>query len=187
MVPTPHRWRFNEFLRAAEGGCFDSQRVELIDGELIDMPAQRESHAWAISRLVRELMKLFPDPFWVKIEATVRLNDFSGPEPDVAVLSGPPSPPALQAPAPLLIVEISETTLQYDRVEKASLYAANAIGDYWVADVIGRQVEVFRDPVRDASRSHGWGYGQINVFRLHDRVTPLAKPEASVEVSTFLS
>jgi Uma2 family endonuclease len=126
-------------------------------------------------------------PYWIKIQATVRLNDFSGPEPDVALMSGPPSPPAIERPTPLLIVEVSETTLDYDRNEKASLYAKIAIADYWVADVIAKQVEVFREPIRDASQRYGRGYGKVSMFGLHDRVVPLCNPQAGVDVSAFLS
>jgi Uma2 family endonuclease len=160
--------------------------VELIEGEIIDMPPQKDPHAWAVSRLVRELMRLFPSPFWVKIQATLRLNDFSAPEPDIAVLSGPPSPPATSAPIAVLIVEVSDTTLHYDRGEKASLYAANGVADYWAADVVHQQVEVFRETVRDGSQRYGWGYGKVAVFKIGDRVIPLADPTVSVDVSEFL-
>jgi Uma2 family endonuclease len=187
IAPSPHRWTFDDFMRASETGIFDSQRVQLIEGELIDMPAQKDPHAWAISRLVRVLGGLFPDPYWIKIQATLRLGDYSGPEPDVALLSGPPSPPAIERPTPLLIVEVSETTLSYDRGDKASLYAANSIADYWVADVVAKTVEVFREPIRDASQRYGFGYGKVELFRLQDRVTPLCDPRAVVDVSSFLS
>src|SRR5580692_7361639 len=107
-APTPHRWTVEDFLRAAEFGCFSDQRVELIDGKIIDMPPQKDAHAFAVSNLVHELMRIFPPPFWVKIQATLRLNDFAGPEPDVAILSGPPSPPAAISPSISLVVEVSD-------------------------------------------------------------------------------
>jgi Uma2 family endonuclease len=185
--PTPHRWKVEDYLRADEAGSFGSQRVELIEGEIIDMPGQMDPHAWAISRLTFALRDIFPDPYWIKIQATLRLNDYSAPEPDLAVLSGPPSPPASETPVPILIVEVSESSLHYDRVRKASLYAMNGIADYWVADVSAKQVEVFRDPVRDASQPYGWGYKQVTVFKLQDRISPLANPQASVEVLAFLA
>jgi len=185
-LPTPHRWTFDEYMLASEAGVFDSQAVELIEGELIDMASQKDPHAWAISRLVRLMMDLFSDPYWIKIQATCRLSNYSGPEPDVALMSGPPSPPAIEKPAPLLFIEVSETALQYDRRPKASLYAKYGIPDYWVADVIGRQVEVFREPIRDPSQKFGWCYRDVSVFGLEDRVIPLAKPEARLAVSAFL-
>jgi Uma2 family endonuclease len=186
VTPTPHRWTVDEFLRASEAGVFESRRVQLIEGELIDMPAQKDPHAWAVSRLVHALRVVFPDPYWIKIEATVRLNDYSGPEPDAAVMSGPPSPPAAEAPTPLLFVEVSDSTLRYDRGDKASHYAANGIADYWVADVVGQRVEVFREPVRDPSQRYGWGYAKSTVHALGDHVTALAKPDAMIAVAAFL-
>jgi Uma2 family endonuclease len=185
-IPRPHRWTFDDYMRASDAGSFDSQRVELIEGEVIDMPAQKDPHAWTISRLVKVLLPIFPDPYWVKIQATQRLSDISGPEPDVAVMSGPPSPPATEPPTPLLVIEVSETTLRYDRGDKASLYAKYGIADYWVVNVISRQVEVFRNPVRDSSKRYGWGYGSPVIFNPPDRIVPLCKPDVSLEVSSFL-
>lgn len=186
IVPAPHRWTVDGFLRAAEAGLFEGQRVELIEGEIIDMPAQKDPHAFAVSRLVRALLTLFPEPFWVKIQATTRLNDYSGPEPDIAVMSGPPSPPAVVAPLPLLVVEVSDTTLLYDRTSKASLYAANGIADYWVVDVNARQIEVFRNPVIDPSRRFGWRYASVTILRVGEFVRPLAKPDVEIEVKRLV-
>ena len=185
-APMPHRWRFEDFMRAAEAGIFDSQPVELIEGELIDMPAQKDPHAWAISRLTRELFRLFPDPYWVKIQSTQQLGDYSGPEPDITLLSGPPCPPALEKPRPLLIIEVSQTTLGYDRNRKASLYASHGINDYWIVNVIDRQVEVHRDPIPDSSQKHGWRFKSTKVLGLYDRVIPLCKPDLSLTVTSFL-
>ena len=89
-------------------------------------------------------------------------------------------------PVPLLFVEVSETTLRYDRGPKASLYAKHGIPDYWVADVIGKRVEVFRKPTRDAAQKLGWRYRDVMVFNVEDRISPLAKPEASLAVWAFL-
>jgi Uma2 family endonuclease len=185
-VPTAHRWTVDEYFRADEAGLFGSHRVELVEGELIDLPLQDDPHAWATSRLVGALVMLFPHPYWVKIRGTLRLNDYSAPEPDIAVMSGPPIPPADEAPVPLLIIEVSESSLQYDRVRKSSLYAMNGIADYWVADVAAKQVEVFRDPARDTSQPYGWGYKQITVFKLQDRIASLAKPSESIDVASFV-
>jgi Uma2 family endonuclease len=186
-APAPHRWNVDDFFRASEAGIFDSQRVELIEGELIDMPSQKDPHAWAISRLVRSLLEMFPDPYWIKIQATLRFTDYSAPEPDIAVMSGPPSPPAIETPRPLLIVEVSETTLSYDRGAKASLYAANGIADYWVADVIAKQLYVMRKPSRDPAKRYGWGYTEIAILTVGDTLAPLAKPDTGVAVQSFLS
>jgi len=73
FAPSPHRWRVEDFFRASEAGVFESQKVELIDGELIDMPPAKDPHAWTVSRLVREVMRIFSDPpYWVKIQTTQR-------------------------------------------------------------------------------------------------------------------
>jgi Uma2 family endonuclease len=133
LEPSVHRWTFDQYIQLADSGVFAGQRVELIDAEILDMPAQNDPHAMAVSKLVRELMRIFDENYWVKIQATLRLGDFSGPEPDVAVLSRFPTSASEGEgegegdPQPLLIVEVSDTSLAYDRATKGRLYAAHGI------------------------------------------------------------
>jgi Uma2 family endonuclease len=185
-APAPYRWTVEDFFRASELGLFEGQHVQLIEGEIIDMPAQKDPHAWTVSQLVDVLRDFFPKPHWIKIQATLVLGEYSAPEPDVSLLSGPPCPPAVVAPETLLVIEVSETTLRYDRGRKASLYASKQILDYWVVDVLGKQVEVFRDPVPDKSQKYGWRYNSVKPFGLQEQVTPLVSPDISIPIASFL-
>jgi Uma2 family endonuclease len=89
-------------------------------------------------------------------------------------------------PTAVLVVEVSETTLAYDRGEKASLYAAAGVEDYWVVDLVNRRVEVYRDPRPDPTRPHGAGYTQVTAHDPADTITPLAAPTVGVKVADLL-
>ncbi len=69
---------------------------------------------------------------------------------------------------------------------KASLYAANAISDGWLVNLVERQIEVYREPVSDASQRYGWRYGRVTVYRSGEVIAPLAKPDAQVAVGNVL-
>jgi Uma2 family endonuclease len=83
------------------------------------------------------------------------------------------------------VVEVSQTTLRYDRREKASFYAAHGIADYWVVDLVHRPLEVRRSPHPDATQTHGFAYTDLTVFNPTDTVTPLALPGAAIPVADF--
>src|SRR5204862_46858 len=86
----------------------------------------------------------------------------------------------------LLVVEVADTTLSYDRNTKASLYAASGIADYWIVNIPGQQLEVFRDPVPDASARFGVRYSSRTILVAGDVVSPLALPAAQVPVADLL-
>jgi Uma2 family endonuclease len=88
--------------------------------------------------------------------------------------------------AALLVVEVSDTTLAYDRQRKASLYARMNVADYWIVKLVDLQVEVNRKPVADATRQFGQSYADCTILRTGDRVTPLALPGVAVAVADQL-
>src|SRR6202041_804759 len=108
------------------------------------------------------IMTAFDESYWVTVRSTVRLPRGDIPDPDFAVRPGPISADNAVQPLPLLVIEVSDTTLLFDQIVKSSLYAANGIQDYWVLNVVDRQVEIYRDPVADATRRHGYRYASIN-------------------------
>jgi len=185
--PTLHRWTFEQYMRLGEVGLFPDSRTELIDGEIYDVPAQNNPHVAAISNINRLLVAAFDDNYWLSVQSTVRLRRGDAPDPDFAVRPGKPSSDPNTYPQPLLIIEISDRTLLFDQVVKSSLYAANGIEDYWVVNVNDRQVEVYRQPVEDAARRFGWRYGVLSVYRAPQSVSPLAKPDAALEVARMLA
>lgn len=181
-----YRWTLDRYLDVAESGVLADEKVELINGEIVAMPAQKEPHALAVSRTTRELMAIFPEPYFVKIQSTFRLSDLSAPEPDVMVLAEMRDTGRALHDTPLLVVEVSETSLRYDRGAKASMYAARGVQDYWVINVVDDQVEINRNPVRDAQAPFGWRYAPAVVRRRGEHVDLLAAPGKTIEVTRLL-
>jgi hypothetical protein len=178
-----HRWTAEEYIQLA-AGPLALKRTELIDGEIFDVTSQNNPHVLGISNINRLLLALFDEKhYWVTCQSTVRLPKGDMPDPDFAVRPGPGSSDNAHQPLPLLIIEISDDTLLFDRSKKRDMYAANLIGDYWIVNVREKQVEVYRDPIEDASRKRGWRYNSIAVFKAPAELWPLAKADAQIDLA----
>ena len=110
------------------------------------MSPQNFAHYAAIDKAAEVLRGVFGPGFWVRTQAPLELGQSSDPEPDVSVVAGRREDYSDHPTTAVLVVEVSDTTLAFDRGDKANLYAAAGIADYWVIDVNGRRVEVYRDP-----------------------------------------
>src|SRR5438309_1973038 len=143
VVPMPqprvHRWTRAEFHQMSDLGWFQDQRVELIDGEIVDMPVPGNPHCVGTECVAEVLRGLFGPGHWVRVQMPLALSINSEPIPDVAVVPGTPRTFTGHPTNALLVVEVSDTTLSYDRNRKAPLYAQGGIADYWVVDLNGRQ------------------------------------------------
>jgi Uma2 family endonuclease len=185
--PRPYRWTRDEYLRLCEEGWFHGRRVQLIGGEIVEMAAQYDLHAAGIDLTADALRAAFGPGFWVRRQYTLDLSPHGVPDPDVAVIPGGLRGAGRTIPTTaLLVAEVSDSSLSYDRSTKASLYAAAGIADYWIVNLVQRQLEVYRDPVADAAQPFGFRYGQRTILDPADRVAPLAAPQASVAVADLL-
>jgi len=185
-TPPPHRFTREEYYQMADMGLFEGQRVELIEGEIVDMAPQKNPHVLGVSRASRALTKAFGDAFWVRSQAPLHMGAKSEPEPDLAVVPGPMESYKDHPTAALLIVEVADTTLRFDRGQKASLYARAGIKDYWIINIQDECVEVLREPVADARAPLGWRYKSVVTVRSPATIAPLAKPEAVIAVADLL-
>jgi Uma2 family endonuclease len=169
-------------------GFFQDRRVQLIEGEIVEMPAQKNFHAMGITLTEDALRAAFGPGFWVRVQMSLDLTPLSVPDPDLAVVAGTPRQHNRnQNPtSALLIVEVSETTLAFDRRFKASLYARVGIADYWILNLQDRQLEVRRNPVPDATACFGFRYGDETILLAGDFVSPLAVPNAQIAVVDLL-
>jgi Uma2 family endonuclease len=150
------------------------------------MPSQKNPHMLAITKGAAELGRHFPLPsYWLVIQGTLRLDEHNAPDPDFFIAPGPVDQ-GKEAISPHLVIEVSDTTLLYDQLVKGSLYASHRITDYWVVNVNDRQVEVYREPTPDESRQYGWRYGRVDVVRPPALLTPLFKPQVSIEAAALL-
>jgi Uma2 family endonuclease len=184
--PRNFRWTRDEFYRLADLGCFDQRRVELIEGEIIEMPVPKPPHVMSIILSEHVLRTVFGTGFVVRTQSPINVSIMSDAQPDLAVVPGSPRDYIEHPTSALLVVEVSETTLAYDRGRKGSLYAAGGIADYWIVNLVDRQLEVYRDPVPDANEPSGFRYNTRTDFVAGQFATPLAAPSATVAVADML-
>lgn len=185
--PKPHLWSVEEYHRMTEMGFFDGQRVELIEGEVIEMSAMGRPHVIALRRTADLLEVVFADGWFVQTQAPLHFGKRSEPEPDIAVIKGQMDDYPTEHPTTAdLIVEVSDKTLYYDRKRKASLYAKAGIADYWILNLKKHQLEVFRRPIPDAEARHGFSYAEKHIFGEGESVAPLVKPEAAIAIAKML-
>lgn len=163
------------------------EAIELIGGDLMVAEPQSAAHYTAIQKTAKALEAAFGAGWEVRTQGPIGLDDDSEPEPDVAVVPGGPDDYSRAHPSrPVLTVEVAESSLGFDRQRKGSLYARAGLQDYWVLDLVGRALEVYRQPIADAAAPFGWRYAHREVFDAAARVTPVAAPGSSVAVSRLL-
>lgn len=186
--PQTRRWTRDEYYQMADLGFFQDQRVELIDGEIIEMAPQKELHASVIGLVQRAVEAAFGAGYWVRVQLPLFLSDISDPEPDIAVVPGGPRDyvGSDHPRTALLLIEVSEATLRFDRGRKASLYAASGFADYWIVNLIDMQAEVLRSPAPDDAAMFGFSYSDRRVLKPGESIAPLAAPSASIPVADLL-
>jgi Uma2 family endonuclease len=157
-APARHRLSVDAYYRMAEAGILaDPHRVELIDGEIFDMAAIGSPHAAITNRLVRYFARAAADGLaLLSVQNPLRLDGYNEPQPDLTLLR--PRADDYRASHPnaadvLLLVEVSESSLPYDRNIKLSLYAKFGVPEVWIVDLVGGAVEVYRAPKEGAYAS----------------------------------
>jgi Uma2 family endonuclease len=159
---TVRRWKRVEYDRLVELGAFDREPLELIGGQLIVAEPQNAYHAGRIRAVDYVLRAALPPGWVVSVQSPVSLDDESEPEPDLVVARGGPGDYLHEHPSePVLVVEVAESSLRFDRRDKGSLYARAGIQDYWIVNLVDRVLEVYREPVPDPSAPYGWRYRSV--------------------------
>ncbi len=154
-APTPYRFTREEYYRMWELGLFSDKRVELLDGEIITMPPQNAPHAGKVHRIVRTLFSLVGANLSIRGQAPIILDDWSEPEPDVAICRLDADDYQGEHPKAsdvLVVMEVAKTSLAYDRQRKTAAYATSGISEYWIINLIDNRIEVFSDPDPVAQR-----------------------------------
>jgi Uma2 family endonuclease len=153
-VVTAKRFTVAEYHRLAELGFFrEDERVELIKGEIIQMAAKSKSHSTFNRRLIRELTQLLGNRATLQNQDPISIPPNSEPEPDLAILRNRADDYLIGNPTPsdiLLVIEISNSTLKYDREVKLPLYAEVGISDYWIFNLIKYCLECYTEPYQDS-------------------------------------
>ncbi len=147
--PHVHLWTREEYYRMAQMGLFQGKRVELIEGRVIVTSPVGSLHAAAATLAARAVKKSFGEGYFVRWQMPLALGERSEPEPDVAVIAGDVRDYVHDHPTTAaLIIEVADTSLAYayDRTTKGSLYARAGIPEYWIVNLVDRQLDVYRDP-----------------------------------------
>ena len=188
QVPlTARRWRRDEYDRLVELGILQGEPIELIGGQLLVAEPQGPYHASAISAVDYAIRAVLPPGWMVRLQAPVWLDDESEPEPDLAVVPGQPRDYRDAHPIrPTLAVEVSESSLGFDRERKGSLYARAGVPDYWIVNLVDRVVEVYRDPTPDPAAAFGWRYRSVQRLTAPATVALFRLPSAAVAVADLL-
>jgi len=165
-----------------DAGAFRDQRLELLDGQIVEKMTQNAPHFGAIRLVATLFEQRLSGGYEVRQQGPLALSDTSQPEPDLAIVRGDFREYLQRLPGPEdveLLIEVSDTTLRDDRQIKAELYAQAGIREYWIVDLNGRGLFVHRDPSPD-------GYRLIQMHQGGHTLSPLFAPELSLFVSDLL-
>jgi Uma2 family endonuclease len=182
--PQRRRLRFSvdEYYKLIEIGLLkDYEKAEIIDGELIDKPKIGNRHAFAVNILSKFFILNVSGNIFVRNQNPLRLTDFHEPEPDI-VLSGLTKYDGKRHPRPaetLLVVEVSDTTLKYDRDVKLALYAEAEIPEVWIVNLPNNIIEIHQNP------SNGI-YQLAKIFKEDETLVSGILPELKLEVKKIL-
>ena len=182
------RWTRKEYDRLIEIGFFDEDEpVELVGGQLIVAEPKGTGHSVALQLAAEALRRAFGSGWTVRVQDPIAPDDESEPEPDLAVVPGSPREYLATHPSrPALVLEVSDSSLAFDRRDKGSLYARAQILDYWIVNLVDRVLEVCRDPVLSADALYGWSYARVLRLGPEATISPLAAPAASISVTDLL-
>lgn len=171
---TPHKITPDEYHQM--GPIFPVARIELIEGDLFDMAPIGIPHVWAVGQLTRLLTLRLANQAFIFCQSPLSLPD-SEPEPDLMVAKPADYRHRLPEPADvLLLVEVADSSIRYDRSRKLPLYARHGIPEVWLIDLNARVVEVYREPAGDS----------YQVVTTPNALTPLAFPELTLAPEDFL-
>jgi Uma2 family endonuclease len=174
----------DDYHRMARAGILsEDDRVELIDGEIVAMTPIGPRHNASVDRAVRALVTAMGDQAIVRVQGSVRLDRFREPQPDLVLLRPQPDFYASRLPGPsdiLLIIEMAESSLDYDRDVKARIYAQSGVPEYWLVDLDDRSVSCYTEP-------RGGAYQKLRHGRSGQSIAPEALPQCAIPVEMLLA
>jgi len=183
LVQAQHRFSAKDYHRMAETGVLrPDARVELLDGKIIDMSPIGPFHGGLVKRLSRIFNLKAKDRWLVSTQDPLHLDDHSEPEPDMMLLKPVADDYTSRHPQPedvFLLIEVSDTTLEYDRGEKLPAYGRAGVAEVWIVNLNEATIEVYREP-------HFTGYGSKTVLRGGGTAFPQAFPDVAVAVGELL-
>lgn len=182
--PARHRFAVDDYHRMVEAGVLGpDDRVELIEGEVVEMAPIGSRHAGCVMRLDRFFQRRLGDEAIVCVQNPVRASDLSEPQPDVVLLRPRSDDYTSANPAPaevLLVIQVADTTAAWDRDVKLPLYATAGVIEAWLVDLPAGLAEAWTEPTVG-------GYGHMRRVGRGRSVAPLAFPEAALSIDDLLA
>jgi len=180
VLPARHRLDVDDYHRMGEAGIFGAnKRIELIDGEIIDMAPIGQGHASIVSGLVEAFVLACAGRAIVWPQNPIRLDRWNEPQPDVAVLRHRPDRYRTgERPGPadvLLVVEVADSSLKYDQRIKLPLYAGAGVAEVWIIDVKQSTLDAYRNPARH-------GYAETTTHQSGDTLALALAPDIVVQL-----
>ena len=179
VAPAAKLWTVDEFHRLGELGLFEGRQAMLIDGTILEEGPMNPPYAIALELATEALRTIFGTGWRMRSQLPILFGQATDPQPDFAFLRGSARDTGEHPTNAELIVKISDTSLKYDSTDKADRYAAAGLPEYWVLDLNGRQLLVFRDPSAN-------GYGTKTTVAADGSIAPLAMPGSVVKVADLL-
>lgn len=178
-VPRPVRWTCAEFHLFGDLGVFEGRRAMLIDGVILEEGPMNPPHAITLELVEQAIRAAFGAGWRFRGQSPLVLGQDLDPEPDFAVIAGNPRGSSGHPTTANLVIEVSDFSLDFDTNQKRLLYARASIREYWVVDINGRRLLVYRDP-------RAGDYATQQALGPTDAVSPLAAPSATVRVADLL-
>lgn len=186
VVPQPRKWTATEFDQLGSLGCFAGRRAFLLDGVILEQGPMEPPHADALEVLYEHVCNAFGPGWRFRTQSPLHLDQFNNPMPDLAVVAGTPGFYGDHPVSAALAVEVADTTLQSDLTDKAERYATAGIAEYWVLDLSGSALHVFRNPQPRHASLGATAYRSHTALKPGDSVSPLAAPTAVIRVADLL-
>jgi len=181
------RWTKKEYYRLGKLRFFHGQRVELLEGWLIIQNPITPLMAYTMRSIREVLHPLLSEDYSLRGKMPLDLGKNTEPEPDFAVVQDTDRQQMIAHPtSAVLIIEVADCSLDYDRKRKGSLYARAGIPDYWIVNLVDNRVEVYRDPIPDAAERYGHRYASRIDLVPTASIAPLAFPGIVVAVASLL-
>ena len=182
FTPTRYKWTVDDYHKLGEAGILtEDSRVELIEGELIEMAPIHGPHMGTVNRLNKMLVLAVGDHAVVSVQNPVTLPPYSEPQPDFTILrlgAGMPASGVPHCDDVLLLIEVADTTVRYDRSTKLKLYAKEGIAEYWIVNLQRGCIEVYRDRTTD-------GYSVSTELWPGDFASPQALTTVKLDVAAI--
>ncbi|MBD2178853.1 Uma2 family endonuclease [Pseudanabaena sp. FACHB-1998] len=178
-APTKHRFTVEQYYKMAEVGILGiEERTELIEGEITEMSPIGAKHAGSINRLNRRFSAIVNNQAIIAVQNSISLNDYSEPQPDLAILHWREDFYTQSLPNPseiFLLIEVADSTIKYDREVKAPLYAKAGIPELWIVNLEAQVFEVYRQPSET-------GYQQMQIYTKGQTVQLEQLPNVEIEI-----